>query len=67
MTSASANLPEPRGGDGPVSFEYYLDEFAAGTAGAMSPFGPDVEFPLPVERLGYQHPGPENRPSLAGD
>lgn len=67
MASAPANLPEPQRGEGPIDFEYYLDEFAAGTAGAMSPFGPDIEFPLPAERLSYRHPRPENRPNLAGD
>jgi hypothetical protein len=68
MESPSANLPEQRRADAPpIDFEYYLDEFAAGSAGAMSPFGPDVEFPLPLDRISYRHPRPENRPHLAGD
>jgi succinate dehydrogenase / fumarate reductase iron-sulfur subunit len=45
----------------------HIDEFAADVAGSLSPFGDDIEFPLPLERLGYRHPGPANRPALAGD
>jgi succinate dehydrogenase / fumarate reductase, iron-sulfur subunit len=48
-------------------FEAYMDEFASSVAGSLSPFGDDVEFPLPIERLGYVHPRPVNRPALAGD
>ena len=50
-----------------TEIEAHIDEFAADVAGALSPFGDDLEFPLPLERLGYQHPGPANRPALAGD
>lgn len=45
--------------------DFHVDEFAADKAGSMSPFGPEVEFPLPVESLRYEHPGPEARPRLA--
>ena len=34
-------------------------------AGAMSPFGADLEFPLPIDQLWYRHPGPADRPNLA--
>jgi succinate dehydrogenase / fumarate reductase, iron-sulfur subunit len=47
--------------------EVHISEFAADVAGGLSPFGDDVEFPLPFERLGYRHPRPANRPALAGD
>lgn len=47
--------------------ESHISEFAADVAGSLSPFGDDLEFPLPLERLSYQHPGPANRPALAGD
>ena len=33
-----------------------VSEFAFDRAGAGSPFGDDVTFPLPVENLTYQHP-----------
>ncbi len=62
--------PVPGRSGGPLTpedFEAHLDEFAANIAGSLSPFGQDVEFPLPAERLGYRHPRPENRPALAGD
>jgi hypothetical protein len=45
--------------------EFHVSEVAADLAGSLSPFGPDVEFPLPVERLRYTHPSPANRPHLA--
>jgi hypothetical protein len=45
--------------------DFHVDEIAADVAGPMSPYGPDIEFPLPVERLLYRHPGPESRPHLA--
>jgi hypothetical protein len=45
--------------------DFHVDEIAADVAGPMSPYGPDLEFPLPVERLRYRHPGPESRPHLA--
>ncbi len=32
----------------------------------MSPFGPDAEFPLPIEKLRYKHPSRADRPNLAG-
>jgi hypothetical protein len=36
--------------------DFHVSEFTADSAGAMSPFGPDVEFPLPLDRLSYVHP-----------
>jgi hypothetical protein len=33
-----------------------VSEFAADRAGAASPFGDDISFPVPVERLTYEHP-----------
>jgi len=41
----------PHAADG----EHPVSELAAEWQGALSPFG-DVEFPLPVEQLGYTHP-----------
>ena len=37
-----------------------LSEFLFDRAGAPSPFGDDVTFPLPVESLTYEHPAPED-------
>jgi succinate dehydrogenase / fumarate reductase iron-sulfur subunit len=45
--------------------DFNLSEFAADKAGSLAPFGEDVEFPLPVEQIWYQHPKPQNRPRLA--
>lgn len=45
-------------GDG----EHAVSEFAADLPGALSPFGTEA-FPLPVDSLRYEHPGPEDRPN----
>ena len=47
--------------------EHPVNELLSNKAGSQSPFGDDITFPLPVELLHYTHPGPENRPYLAGD
>jgi succinate dehydrogenase / fumarate reductase iron-sulfur subunit len=33
-----------------------VSEFAFDRAGAGSPFGDDITFPVPADRLTYQHP-----------
>ena len=33
-----------------------VSEFAADHAGASSPFGDDIVFPVPPDRLTYEHP-----------
>jgi hypothetical protein len=40
-----------------------ISEFAFSLAGAASPFGDDLRFPLPVERLTYTHPEPDAEPA----
>lgn len=47
--------------------EHPVNELLSNKAGSQSPFGDDISFPLPVESLFYSHPGPDNRPHLAGD
>lgn len=44
-----------------------VSEFAAEVQGGLSPFGEDVEFPLPADEVAYRHPSAEDRPHLAGD
>lgn len=68
MPGATPRLPElyqpfPVEAD----LEFHVSEFAADHAGAMSPFGDDVEFPLPLDRINYRHPTPAERPHLVGD
>ena len=36
-----------------------VSEFAFDRAGAASPFGDEIEFPVPPEQLDYQHLRPE--------
>ncbi len=33
-----------------------VSEFAADRPGAASPFGDDITFPVPADRLTYEHP-----------
>lgn len=48
----------------PTTFpDVAVSEFAAESSGAQSPFGDDVQFPLPVESLGYAHPTAADRPN----
>jgi succinate dehydrogenase / fumarate reductase iron-sulfur subunit len=44
-----------------------VSELAAEVQGGLSPFGEDVEFPLPADRIAYRHPGAADRPHLLGD
>lgn len=44
-----------------------ISEFAAEVQGGLSPFGEDVEFPLPADQVAYVHPGPADRPYRAGE
>jgi len=39
-----------------------LTEFLFDRAGAASPFGDDLRFPLPVSQLSYVHPHPDAAP-----
>ena len=43
-----------------------VSEFTAENTGAQSPFGDDVSFPLPVERLRYRHPTAADLPNRPG-
>ncbi len=65
MASTAPRLPEQFRA-APVN-DFQVSELAADQAGSLSPFGTDVEFPLPVEKLNYTHPSPADRPHLAGD
>jgi hypothetical protein len=44
--------------------DFEVSELVSDAVGAHSPFG-DLVFPLPPEKLLYQHPRPEDRPHLA--
>jgi hypothetical protein len=48
----------------PVTYpELAVSEFTAEHTGAQSPFGDDLAFPLPVEKLRYTHPSAADRPN----
>jgi hypothetical protein len=44
-----------------------VSELVAERAGPLSPFGEDVEFPLPPDKVAYVHPSPDDRPSQPRD
>lgn len=62
------NPPAPADADrGASSARLPVTEFAAEVQGGLSPFGEDVEFPLPPDAISYAHPTAEDRPHLLGD
>jgi hypothetical protein len=56
-----------RAGPPPIVMDLHVDELAGDVAGPFSPFGQDVELPLPLDRINYVHPGLADRPHLAGE
>jgi hypothetical protein len=42
-----------------------VSEFLSERPGPLSPFGEDVEFPLPPEQVAYVHPSAADRPVSA--
>lgn len=65
MASSAPRLPEHRDTSELRVGDFHVSELAADLPGSLSPFGADVEFPLPLERLRYTHPTRANRPALA--
>ncbi len=66
MAKYETRLPEqfyPRTEAAAIDFR--VNELAADQAGSLSPFGPEPEFPLPIEKIRYIHPSPADRPNLA--
>jgi succinate dehydrogenase / fumarate reductase iron-sulfur subunit len=63
MASTAPRLPEQFRAAATVDFN--VDEIAADQSGSLSPYGNDVEFPLPLSKIRYTHPGPADRPHLA--
>jgi hypothetical protein len=63
MAGTAPRLPEQFRND-TYRIDFAVSELVSDAAGAHSPYG-DTEFPLPVEKLFYKHPKPEERPHLA--
>jgi hypothetical protein len=63
MASTEPRLPEQF--RAATATQFHVDEFAASQAGSLSPYGQDIEFPLPLDKINYTHPGPADRPHLA--
>jgi hypothetical protein len=65
MAGTSPRPPEQYFHQETVVVDFHVNELAADQPGGLSPFGPELEFPLPLDKIRYQHPGPEDRPLLA--
>jgi len=65
MAGNAPGLPEHRNAPELRVGEFHVSELAADMAGSLSPYGPEVEFPLPLHQIRYTHPGPAARPHLA--
>jgi hypothetical protein len=65
MASTAPRAPEPFRPGVLTADDFHVDELAADQAGSMSPFGPELELPLPIDRIRYTHPAPTDRPNLA--
>jgi hypothetical protein len=65
MAEIERRLPEQFYPYEAVDLNFNVNELAADQAGSLSPFGPDVEFPVPPDRLRYTHPDQDSRPHLA--
>lgn len=65
MASSTPRTPEQFRARDLEAEDFHVNELAADKAGALSPFGPEVELPLPLDRIRYQHPSPADRPNLA--
>jgi hypothetical protein len=65
MARTTPRLPEQYYHQEPDAIDFRVNELAADQAGSLSPFGPELDFPLPLHKIRYRHPGPEDRPHLA--
>jgi hypothetical protein len=66
MASTAPGLPERRNPAAIEVGDFHVSELAADMAGSLSPYGPEIEFPLPLSEIRYKHPSRANRPHLAG-
>ncbi|MDQ2751257.1 MAG: hypothetical protein ABI775_11995 [Pseudonocardiales bacterium] len=66
MASTAPGLPERRSTADFQVGDFHVSELAADMAGSLSPYGPEIEFPLPLSQIRYKHPSRADRPHLAG-
>lgn len=65
MASSNPRTPEQFRASEAQEDDFHVNELAADKAGAMSPYGTELEFPLALDKIRYTHPSPEDRPHLA--
>jgi hypothetical protein len=64
MAGTAPRFPEPYRPPTHI-VDFTVSELVSDAAGSHSPYG-EVEFPVPLETLWYEHPRPQDRPHLAG-
>ncbi len=68
MSNIEPRLPEQYATSAPhVVEDFEVNELLSNMAGSLSPFGQELQFPLPIEKLNYTHPSAADRPNLAAD
>ena len=65
MAGTSPRLPEQYYHRETEAVDFHVNELAADQAGSLSPFGTELQFPLPLDKIRYTHPGKAERPHLA--
>ncbi len=66
MANIEPRLPEQYGTPpAHIVADFHITELTADMAGSLSPFGPELQFPLPLDQIHYTPPGPGDRPNLA--
>ncbi|MEO6702124.1 MAG: hypothetical protein ABI140_10765 [Jatrophihabitantaceae bacterium] len=63
MAGTVSPQSQPSGSWDELYPEHPVNELLSNKAGSQSPFGDDIQFPLPVTSLYYSHPGPDNLPN----
>jgi hypothetical protein len=61
----SPRLPEQYFHQEPEEQDFNVNELLSDQAGGLSPFGQELQFPLPLDKIRYSHPTPADRPNLA--
>jgi hypothetical protein len=65
MATSTPRTPEQLRKAQTSAVDFHVNELASDKAGSVSPFGAEVELPLPLDRITYKHPTAADRPHLA--
>ena len=65
MAGTAPRLPEQFRSASQHAIDFNVSELVSSAPGAHSPFGDDIDLPLPHAKLDYDHPTGAERPYLA--